>query len=89
MFFNDKPAKLEFINNTNDLNSAFTQNCTTTTNPPMSGGLTTMIDLSTLSGFLFVSASVVTLLLKRKEMQSLHPELDPETYSEPETDQEE
>jgi hypothetical protein len=46
-----------FGNNTMSLEQ-FGRDCTTTVNPPMSGGLAALIDFTTFIGFLFLSASL-------------------------------
>ena len=47
----------QFSNNTMSLEQ-FGRDCTTTVNPPMSGGLSALIDFTTFIGFLFLSTSL-------------------------------
>jgi hypothetical protein len=73
-----KPVTLDLSNiseTDNGLGLSLVQNCTTTVNPPMSGSLVTMIDLTTISGSLFVSAAVCAYILRKKDEPSIVTDL--------------
>lgn len=76
-----KPVVLNFTNVTgsnNGLDMSSIQNCTTIINPPMSSGLSTMINISTISGGFFIGAAVYAYTFRKKDEPELDQDLNEE-----------
>ncbi len=67
-----QPVKLD-VNHPEDINSMQrVENCTTTTNPPISANHLLVTDIATISGALFISTAIVAYILRKRDPLDPH-----------------